>query len=73
MWSAAVLVVALLALAACSSPEARRSRGSGPGADVGNRKAQVQLHAGSSPYRNTPALVKRVARGDGAQRSAPPR
>jgi hypothetical protein len=40
---AAALVVALLALAcvACG-PEDGRARGGGPGADVGNKPAQVQ-------------------------------
>ncbi|HWP35791.1 MAG TPA: hypothetical protein VNM66_09355 [Thermodesulfobacteriota bacterium] len=52
-----VLVLLLIAsglLAACSSPEASRVRGGGPGADVGNRDAQVEMHAGSKPYYNTP-------------------
>ncbi len=50
------LVIAALAAAlfACSSPEATRSRGGGPGADVGNRRGEVQLHAGSSTYYGTP-------------------
>jgi len=29
-------------LAACSSPEDRRARGGGPGADVGNKSAQFK-------------------------------
>jgi hypothetical protein len=33
--------------AACSSPETTRTRGGGPGADVGNRDKFVQMHEGS--------------------------
>ncbi|HWO43348.1 MAG TPA: hypothetical protein VNO43_16260 [Candidatus Eisenbacteria bacterium] len=47
----------LLAAAACTSPEASRVRGAGPGADVGNRTARVELHAGSQPYWHTPRLI----------------
>jgi len=42
------------ALAACASPEARRTRAGGPGGDVGNRRAVVQMHEGSDPYWKTP-------------------
>ena len=45
-----------LLLAACSSPEATRTRGGGPGADVGNRGSPVELHAGAQPYHNTPCV-----------------
>jgi hypothetical protein len=48
---------ALLALAACSSPEAERTRGGGPGADTGNRGEVVRMHEGSKPYFGTPRLV----------------
>ena len=34
-----------LVLAGCSSPEATRTRGGGPGADVGNRGRSIDLHA----------------------------
>jgi hypothetical protein len=51
---------AALALAACS-PEASRTRGGGPGADTGNRTAEVQLHSGGSQaYYGTPNLNPRV-------------
>lgn len=42
------------ALVACTSPEARRTRGGGPGADVGNRSTVVEIHAGAQPYYQTP-------------------
>ena len=42
------------ALVGCSSPEATRVRGEGPGADVGNRNGTVQLHSGPSVYYRTP-------------------
>jgi hypothetical protein len=49
-----VTLAALLALAACSSPEARRTRGGGPGADVGNRGEQIEIHGVLNPFHNTP-------------------
>jgi formate-dependent nitrite reductase membrane component NrfD len=49
-------VVAVLALAACTSPEATRLRAGGPGADVGNRGAEVAMHEGSRPYWQTPRV-----------------
>jgi hypothetical protein len=39
--------------AGCASPEAIRSRGGGPGADVGNRRPIVEFHAGAKPYFQT--------------------
>lgn len=51
------LVLAALAAPACTSPEAERTRGSGPGADVGNRPAAVKMHEGSRPYWNTPERI----------------
>ena len=47
----------LVLLAGCSSPEAERVRGGGPGADVGNRGTPVVMHAGSRPYEGTPKLI----------------
>ena len=47
----------VLILAACSSPEAERVRGGGPGADTGNRGEPVRMHAGSQPYAKTPKLI----------------
>ena len=46
-----------MTLVACASPEAKRTRGGGPGADVKNRGAVVQLHAGSRMYYKTPCLM----------------
>jgi hypothetical protein len=48
------LLLAAMALAACTSPEATRMRAGGPGADPGNRSRVVQMHEGSRPYWNTP-------------------
>jgi hypothetical protein len=47
----------LLLVTACASPEATRTRGGGPGADIGNRKAVVQFHAGADQYFGTPCLT----------------
>jgi hypothetical protein len=46
-----------LLLAACASPEAHRTRGGGPGADVKNWGNPVELHAGAQPYHNTPCVT----------------
>jgi hypothetical protein len=55
------LLLALLAagLVACDSPEARRTRGAGPGADVGNRRPAVEMHQGAQPYYKTPCVIIR--------------
>jgi len=51
-------VVILVALATgCTSPEAKRARGGGPGADPGNRGAVVKTHEGSEPYYGTPRIT----------------
>ena len=47
----------LVLLAACDSPEAARTRGGGPGADVGNRGEILLMHEGSKPFANTPDLI----------------
>ena len=52
----ALLVAVALGLAACTSPEATRSRGGGPGADKGNRGDVVLMHEGSTPFEGTPHL-----------------
>ena len=57
------LVVALVALAACTSPEATRQRAGGPGADVGNR-GRVELHAGADPWAKTPVVLPRPESGE---------
>ncbi|HXH84472.1 MAG TPA: hypothetical protein VNN07_16325 [Candidatus Tectomicrobia bacterium] len=54
-----VLAIALAGLlVACTSPEAARVRGGGPGADPGNRSVVVQMHEGSLPYHETPRLIE---------------
>jgi hypothetical protein len=53
-----VLLVACAALAGCGSPETARSRGGGPGADVGNRSRDVKMHEGSDPYWKTPERIE---------------
>jgi hypothetical protein len=53
-------LVTQLLLAACASPEAVRSGGGGPGADVGNHGRPVELHAGAKPYYDTPCVTERV-------------
>lgn len=51
------LVALLLYLSACASPETTRTRGGGPGADMGNRTKSVQMHEGSRPFENTPKII----------------
>jgi hypothetical protein len=65
----AALLLALAALAACTSPEATRQRAGGPGADVGNR-GRVELHAGADPYAKTPVVL---SPGQSAEVAASPR
>jgi hypothetical protein len=52
-----LLLVGSIALAGCESPEAGRSRGSGAGADVGNRPPAVKMHEGSQPFWKTPDRI----------------
>jgi hypothetical protein len=51
------IVTALLCLAGCASPETTRTRGGGPGADVGNRTQVVRMHEGADPFYKTPRLI----------------
>jgi hypothetical protein len=55
----ALITVAALVfyLAACASPETTRTRGGGPGADIGNRGKFVDMHEGSRPFWKTPDLI----------------
>jgi len=60
MWrgvSTSVLLLLLLGLGFCTSPEASRTRGGGAGGDVGNRDAVVDIHAGAQPYYHTPCRL----------------
>ena len=52
-----MLLIAFAALSACVSPETQRTRGGGPGADVGNRTKVLEMHGGSLPYWQTPEIV----------------
>lgn len=56
--AALALLGSAAVLAACTSPEASRARGGGPGADPGNRSVVVQMHEGSRPYHETPRLIE---------------
>ena len=53
----ALLMIIAVAAAGCTSPEATRSRGGGPGADVGNRGSIVRMHEGSRPFEQTPKII----------------
>ena len=50
-----MLVMLVVLMQGCDSPEAGRQRGE-PGADVGNRDATVEFHAGAKPYFRTPCV-----------------
>jgi hypothetical protein len=52
-----VLLVLIFSLAACASPEGARTRGGGPGADIGNRREIMRMHEGSRPFYRTPELI----------------
>jgi hypothetical protein len=52
-----IVLVGCLLILGCTSPESTRSRGGGPGADVGNRTAVVRMHEGARPFDNTPRLI----------------
>jgi hypothetical protein len=54
------LVLLLIGLAACASPEAARVRGGGPGADLGNHGAVTRVHAGAKMYYKTPCRTVKV-------------
>jgi hypothetical protein len=57
MWLAALSICLAMGLMACTSPEAERTRGGGPGADIGNRSSVVDMHEGSQPYYQTPCVT----------------
>ena len=53
-----ILFIAVsLCVAGCASPEVTRTRGGGPGADVGNRTEIVRMHEGAKPFENTPKII----------------
>jgi hypothetical protein len=52
-----ILLAALSVLAACASPEINRTRGSGPGADIGTRGKVVRMHEGADPFAKTPKMI----------------
>jgi hypothetical protein len=58
--SLAMTPLCVLLLNACTSPEAGRARGGGPGADVKNWGHPVELHAGAQPYYETPCVTDPV-------------
>jgi hypothetical protein len=51
------LIVLLLYLTGCASPEFARTRGGGPGADIGHRGEIVRTHEGARPFEKTPKLI----------------
>jgi hypothetical protein len=53
-----IFLAGLFLVAACASPETIRTRGGGPGADVGNRSKVVRMHEGADPFANTPQIIK---------------
>jgi hypothetical protein len=52
-----MLLAGVALVSGCVSPETTRTRGGGPGADVGNRRATVELHEGSDPFWKTPDRI----------------
>ena len=54
-------------LLGCQSPEVKRTRGGGPGADLGYRGATVEMHEGSEPYYETPQLIDSRHALDGSE------
>lgn len=56
-----LLVLGVVTAASCS-PEATRSRGSGPGGDVGNHSAVPQIHGTVNPYYETPRYLETPTR-----------
>jgi hypothetical protein len=57
MSGAALALASVLILGGCASPEVKRTRGGGAGADVGNRGSTVEMHEGADPYYGTPQLI----------------
>jgi hypothetical protein len=51
------LLLMCAGVAGCESPEIKRTRGRGPGGDVGNRVRTVEMHEGSQPFWKTPERI----------------
>jgi hypothetical protein len=51
------LIALLFYIAGCTSPEATRTRGGGPGADPGNRGQILRIHEGARPFEKTPVII----------------
>ena len=63
-WRYSILIaLAAAAVFGCTNPEAERTRGGGPGADVGNHPAgPVPIHAGADMYYKTPTQGQGIGR-----------
>ena len=59
-----LLAAGALALVGCSSPETGRTRGGGPGADVGNLGNPVEIHGTKNMFHDTPRKVEVAGRKD---------
>lgn len=53
-----LFIAAAFLLASCESPEIKRTRGGGRGADLGYRGSTVDMHEGAEPYYQTPQLIE---------------
>ena len=52
-----LVLITFLTISGCASPEVSRTRGGGPGADLGNRSSIVRMHEGANPFEDTPKLI----------------
>jgi hypothetical protein len=52
-----LVLITSIVVSGCTSPEVSRTRGGGPGADLGNRSSIVRMHEGSNPFEDTPKLI----------------
>ena len=52
-----LVLITSLTISGCTSPEVSRTRGGGPGADLGNRSSIVRMHEGANPFADTPKLI----------------
>jgi hypothetical protein len=53
-----IFLAVIFLLVGCTSPETIRTRGGGPGADVGNRTTVLRMHEGSDPFAKTPKIIR---------------